>query len=446
MGCIRVMPKIPLKHDVPHPELTGAALLWILSLAGGSLSIFLTVAKFRSAFRCDESLLSACGTWFECGRVLTSPWSVALGVPISTFATSYHVVLLGLTTAMLVRPARYAPIVRPLLLWLTWVGLLFVLWLFAYAALVVRGLCSYCLAIYAIQLVVFLCAWLMNPTGLLGGFVALWSNLRGRTSVLVMAALGFLAVTTAQMAIYRTGATSMKVEPRCVVQGRSLPETVLRTYAPNTPEVEVGLFVDLACPACREEFGSWLRDAAASNGRYQISVFHYAREGHCVPPNFAAANPGSLKHRSCTAAIAVECVAKFAGEREKNPALVARRSAEAGLRMMGALFDLQDGKGPYFTRENLGKAATSLGFEVDVTDKDDPFNVCLDDPAMRTRILEHARFGVGQKLMETPGAFFLFYEGDVPADRMVLVKGAKVYGDVDALMDSLRQQLLGQNG
>lgn len=439
------MLKTSPKHDVPHPELTGAAILWLSSLAGSSLSAFLTVAKFRSAFRCDESLLSACGAWFECGRVLTSPWSTLLGVPISTFATSYHVVLLGLATTMLVRPARYAPIVRPLILWLAWIGLAMVAWLAAYAVLVVKGLCSYCLAIYAIQGVLFLCAWLMNPGGLLNGFVALWSNMRHRGSVLVMTALGFIAVTAVQMAVYRTGATSMKVEPRCVVQGRSLPETDLRTHS-AAPEVEVGLFIDLACPACREEFTTWISDAQASRGRYRLSVYHYAREGNCIPPNFPAQNPGSRNHHSCNAAIAVECVAKFAAEDEKDPAIAPRRAAEAGLNMMARLFDLHDGKGPYFSRENLFKAAAAAGRPADFNDPIDPLHACLDDPSMRTRILEHARFGMSQKLMETPGAFFLFYDGHIPADRMVLVKGAKVYGDVDALMDSLRRQLLGQNG
>lgn len=432
-------------HDVPHPELTGAAILWLSSLAGGSLSVFLTVAKFRSAFRCDESLLSACGALFECGRVLTSPRSLLLGVPISTFSTSYYVVLLGLATAMLVRPARYAAMLRPLILWLAFFGALFVAFLAAYAVLVVRGLCSYCITIYAIQLVVFLCAWLMNPGGLLAGFAALWTDMRLRGGVALISGLGFVALTTAQMAFYRTGATSMKVEPRCVVEGRSLPETVLRTHS-REPEVEVGLFVDLACPACREEFVSWLRDARESRGRYQISVFHYAREGYCVPPNFPAANPGSRTNSSCAAAVAVECVAKFAAEAEPNSALAPRRAADAGLNMMARLFDLQDTSSPYFTRENLFAAAADVGLTVDITAPDDPFNRCLDDPAMRTRVLEHARFGMNQKLMETPGAFFLFYDGHVPADRMVLVKGAKVYGDVDALMDSLRQQLLGQNG
>ncbi len=437
----------PQKRDVPHPELTGAATLWLFSLTGALLSTFLTVAKFRSAYRCDESLVSACGSWFDCSRVLNSPWASVLGVPISTYAASYYVVLFGLATAVLVRPARYLPIVRPVILWLAWGGLAIVAWLAAYALVVVGGLCSYCSVIYAIQLVLFLAAWLMNPGGLLAGFVALWSHLRRRGPALLLAVLGFVALTTAQMALYHRGAASMKVEPRCVVQGRSLPETALRTES-AAPEVEVGLFVDLACPACREEFGSWMQDAEASGGRYQVSIYHYAREGNCVPANFPAQSPPSLKQHACTAAMAVECVARLTterAEREPDRARRARVGADAGLAMMRRLFDMQ-GEAPYFTRTRVAEAAIAGGLAVTVDDRADPFMTCLDDPQVRARIVEHARFGMNQRLMETPGAFFVFYDGHVPADRMLLVKGGKVYGDVDQLMADLRAQLLGRKG
>lgn len=433
----------PIAHrrrDVPSPELTAIALLWLLSLAGGLLSAFLTVAKFRSTYRCDESLLSACGTMFECGRVLTSSRSLLLGVPISIFSTSYYAVLLGLATAVLVRPGRNLPVIGPLLSWLVLGGAAIVGYYALYATFLLGSTCGYCMAVYAIQLVLLLTVVLMHPTGVFTSLVAVWAQLRARGGVALISCLGFVALSTTQLVLYRNGSASMRVEPRCVVQGRSLPDTTLRTTA-RAPEVEVGLFVDLACPSCREEFRSWMEDAQVSGGRYQVSVYHYARDGLCIPPNFPA-SPDSVTNRSCDAAVAIECVARLLSEREpdreRRPAL----AASAGLQMMALVFDMQRQSEPYFERMRLVEAARTVGLTVDLTDPTtDPFLGCMDDPTVKDRIREHARFAISQKLRETPGIFVLFFDGAVPSDRMLLFRGAKMFGDVDETMKKLREQL-----
>lgn len=434
-------PPTPSRRDVPSPELTATALLWLLSLSGLLLSAFLTVAKFRSTFRCDESLLSACGTMFECGRVLTSSRSLLFSVPISIFSASYYAVLLGLATAVLIRPNRNLAVIGPLLSWLVLAGAAIVGY-YAFAATVfLRSSCGYCMAVYAIQLALLLTVVLMQPGGYFASLVAVWAQLRARGGVALIAGLGFVALSSTQMVLYRNGSASMRVEPRCIVQGRGLPETTLRTPA-TAPEVEIGLFVDLACPSCRTEFLAWMDDAEASGGRYQVSVYHYAREGDCVPRNFSATSPDSVNNHSCDAAVAVECAAKLVGERQpdldKRPAV----AAAAGLQMMRQVFELQRKSEPYFGQMRLAEAARAIGLEVDTADREgDPFMKCLEDPTIRERIREHARFGVAQNLMETPGIFVLFFDGDIPSDRMLLFRGAKAFGDVDEAMRRLRHQL-----
>ncbi len=428
-------------RDVPSPELTAIALLWLMSLSGVLLSAFLTVAKFRSTFRCDESLLSACGTMFECGRVLTSSRSLLLGVPISIFSASYYAVLLGLATMVLLRPARNLTIVGALLSWLVLTGAAVVSY-YAFTAIVsLRSSCGYCVAIYAIQLVLLLTVSLMHPGGYFASLVAVWAQLRARGGVALIAGLGFVALSSTQMVLYRNGSNSMRVDPRCVVQGRGLPETVLRTPA-TAPEVEIGLFVDLACPSCRTEFLSWMDDAEASGGRYQVSVYHYAREGDCVPRNFSATSPDSVNNHSCDAAVAVECAAKLVAEREPDGDRRPAVAAAARLRVMGLVVDLPRKSEPHFAQMRLAEAARALGLEVDATDRaGDPFMRCLEDPASRESIREHARFGMTQNLLETPGIFLLFFDGAIPSDRMLLFRGAKTFGDLDEAMRKFRHQL-----
>ena len=430
------------KRDVPSPELTAIALLCLLSVSGALLSAFLTIAKFRSAFRCDESLLSACGAMFKCGGVLTSGRSLLFGAPISIFSASYYAVLFGLTVAVLARPTRNFPVIGPLLSWLVLLGTTGVAYYAFHATVILRSLCLYCMAIYAIQLVILLCVLLMHPGGVFASLVALWGQLRLRGGSVLIAALGFVALSTTQMALYRNGSASMRVEPRCIVEGLGLPETTLRTPA-TAPEAEIGLFVDLTCPSCHDEFLSWMADAQASEGRYQVSVYHYAREGQCFPANSPAQSPDSVRNHSCDAAVAVECFAKLYAEQhetdlDKRPAV----AAAAGFDMMGRVFALQRRSEPHFSRMRLAEAALALGLPVNIADPDnDPFLRCLDDPAMHDRIRDQAKFGLDQNLMETPGIFVLFFDGAIPSDRMLRFRGAKNLGDLDKTMSDLREQL-----
>lgn len=426
----------PMKRDVPHPDVAGAGMIWLLSLPGLLLSIFLTVLKFRSAYRCDESLLSACqiGALFDCGRVLTSPWSTVFGVPISVYAASFYATLLGLATCVLIRPQRYLPAIRPLLLALAWANLVVVLLLFAYAGLVLRSFCLQCSVLYALSLAIFMAASLMHPRGHRDGLRPLWAKgVARRGTVLILAGLSFLAFSSVQALLYRRGALSVAIEDRCILDGEAseagVPPTELRTGG-ETPEVEVVLFLDLACPNCREEFRWWRSNVVNSGGRWALTVLHYPREGECVPPEFTARSRPSEQNHSCRGAAAVECVERM----EKG----------RGLEMLAALFNLQGNAAPVFTDTALVAAAQSLGLTVNA-EVDDPFIKCIDgrEGNVYAHIREHAVFGMERGLTETPGTLFVFYENEVPSNRMLLVKGAKDYGDIDKFLEGARQRVLG---
>lgn len=426
------------RRDVPHPDIAGAALIWLLGLPGLLVSVFLTVLKFRSAHRCDESLLSACqiGGLFDCGRVLSSPWSTLLGVPITVYSASYYAVLLALASCVLWRPGRYAAAVRPVLLALTWLGAAVVLLLASYAWLGLGSLCLHCSVLYALGIGLVIAAWLMNPEGHRAALAALLSpRAPRRARVLVLGGLAFMALTSVQALVYRRGALHVAIEDRCILGdepgGLGTPDTSLQLGG-RTPEVEVVLFLDLACPSCRKEFEVWREDVAQSEGKWALKVLHYPREGACVPPAFTARSRPSELNFSCRAAAAVECVEALAPGK--------------GLAMLGALFAVQDaGTTPLFDDQRLVATAREVGVAAEAS-LDGEFLRCIDGKhAVQpyARIREHSEFGMSLGLSEAPNTLFMFHADGVPSDRVLLVKGFKGYGDVDKFLADARARVLG---
>ncbi len=369
------------------------------------------------------------GTMYDCGRVLSSPWSALFGVPISVYAASYYAVMLGLATCVLWKPQRFLSAVRPIILAMAWVGLVVVALLGGYAAFGLRTFCLHCTVLYALGAAIFVAASLMNPGGHRAGLAALWvPNVRRRGAVLLIGGLSFLALTMVQALLYRRGAVRVVIEDRCIAYNEAgLPATTLRT-AEKSPEVEIVLFLDLACPACRDEFKAWRRDVADSRGKYTLSVLHYPRESECIPPEFTARSRPSEQNHSCRGAAAVECVERMAPGK--------------GLDMVAALFERQEGTSPYFPDVALVAAAQALGLDVS-PELTDPFVECLDDPQVYSHIRTHALFGMEKGLTETPGTLFVFFEDEVPSDQTLLVKGAKDYGNIDEYLAAARLRVLG---
>lgn len=422
-------------NALPNPDVAGAAVIWLMSLPGATLSVFLTFIKFRSEHRCDFSWLSACSinAWLDCNRVLVSAWSSQFGLPISAYSTAYFAALLGLTTALLWRPDRFTAPLRPLLLWLAWLGLSAVVWLAAYAAFVVRGFCSYCMVIYGLVGTIFLAARWMNPQGHRAGLTALFARkLPRRGSAALLTCLGFLALVSVQMVAYRRAAVTLKIDPSCTVHAEYLPETALRTEGAR-PRAEIALFLDLACRGCRREFEVWDEFVRGRGDDYRLSVYHYARAGACIPPDFPGTSGTAEANHSCRAALAVECVEQMLTQRGK------------GLEMLRVLFALQDEPSPYFTDVRLATAAREVGLDVSEDSFDHPFFRCLDDERTARRAQEHARFGMEQKITATPVAYLTFYEADgQPGAAMVRIEGAKHYGDIERTLEEARKAARGE--
>jgi len=418
-------------------------MLFLVSIVGLFISGFLTLLKFRSTYSCDVSLLTSCqiGPIFSCENVLTSSWSTfPRDVPISIYGTSFYLVLICLAWLVLYREERYKVPARSIIVALTIAGLAICLPLATYAALL--GLCSFCLVLYLLNICLVLLADLMSPRGVrhaLKKIVVQPETRRRHAAIVFTSCLVFLAVTLVQVVVYLRSAQEMEAESQCVADRGRQPSTRLVTGA-DDPEVEIALFVDLSCPACRKEYANWKTYVAESKGRYRLKIFHFPRAGDCATGR--ALNPSSQANQACQAALAVECI------EELKPGL------GLGMKMMDALFPYQDvtDDGSYFKLERLGKTANQLGVPADISSSDDPFTHCvskgktLDGSDVLGRIQRHGEFAEAQKLTETPAALITFIKGGVRLPDSFLVKGAKHYKDVHKFLRKVEGKVLREYG
>ena len=226
----------------------------LLSLPGMLVSIFLTIVKFRSAYRCDFSWFSACtGEFAECGRVIASDLSMFGPLPVSAFSTAIFAVMLGLAIATLRSPSKMTPDTRPLLLALATISLLSVVVLGGYATFVIGGYCSYCVVIYACTATLFLSVALLHPQGLRTGYRVLFSKRTLRSSALLFSLLSLMALLSVQHWLYRTNAADISFGEECIVNSGQLPDTTIR-LGPEHARAEIALFLDPSCNHCRSEF------------------------------------------------------------------------------------------------------------------------------------------------------------------------------------------------
>ncbi len=420
-------PRKPESSQQLSHELGACALLCLLSVPGVLLSVFLTLIKFSSDYRCDTAMLSACsiGQIFDCTYVLSSGPSILFKLPISAYSTGFYLAVLALAGTALWRP-RLLSAVRPLLLWLAWIGLLIVLGLAAYAGLVLREACIYCFLIYGLTVAIFLTTAAIHPQGHRAGLRALFVPWRPRQGgLLVLTGLAFVALVSVQMVLYRRGAAIPDFDAKCRVHDTGFPDTNLRTR-PQGPRLtaHVSLFVDFACPHCRDEFVAWHKFVTANPDAYALELYHFARTGECMASFKRGNSKQADLHYSCLAARAAECAEKL------RPG--------AGVPMVAALFDLQDrGKTPFFTEESIGEAASSVGIEGITDSNAHPFYACVNnDRKVTAHIARHTSFILGRGVFAPPVTFITSYD----ADGQALPDVAQVEGNKELTREQILQE------
>lgn len=128
-----------------------------LSAAGVAVSLYLTVAHLSSPdlLVCTEAGL------VDCASVITSRWSVFLGIPVPLLGLVWFLAMLGLSLPAAWRSPRREIHLARLLLAVAGMG--FVLWLI-YAELVLVGaLCLWCTVAHALAFGLFAIVALTAP-------------------------------------------------------------------------------------------------------------------------------------------------------------------------------------------------------------------------------------------------------------------------------------------
>lgn len=393
-------------------DLVGSVSVWAFCVPGLVLSALLTVLRLRSDHRCDDTFMGACSGdgLLACSTVLSDAWATVLGLPLTVYASAYFLVMLGLAAATLMSPRTLRPLVRPVLLLASWAGLTIAVALAVYAVFGLGALCLYCLFLDGVCLGVFLAAVLANR-----GRVLPRRGLRGQLGATLMvasvAALGFLTAVTVQRALvlrYRNAAAEAEALRPCVVALRELEVPALRLPSPAGPPTHiVALFLDLACPHCKAEYGFWRAyqvELAERGVAVELQLFHFPRD--CSP------EPGVSdvsRARACDAARAQLCMGR--GDSERGLGVFERMFAE---------------QAEPFTSEHLALLAGAFAVEADAGSADSPLFACMRSPEIAAELRRHLSFGESVAgLRAAPGALLVPLREGRPAGVAKQVQGRK---------------------
>lgn len=365
------------------PESFSALALMLFSVPTLVFSVFLTVLKFRTQYRCDGFLQNICAS--GCSTALSDPLSEMWGIPLSAFSAAYYFVLLGIAFVVGLWPRDLAPAARFPVLVLGIGSVVLSVYLGLYAWFVLDVVCEYCCLLYVASVGVFLAARLLNPEGLLRGLL---NGLRRVNTVsfmvMVVAATAFLALVLVQKRLWSDYATEVLRAPGLDCGERrlqKLPETRFKLASDAEPEVVVAVFLDLACPHCKGDFSFW-RDYQRERSRMlQVEFFHFTGGAACGPLSI----PGLERHASCNAALAAECLLDLAPGGE--------------IEHLERLFAMQVGDGPYFSQARMESLAGELAVPKLLT--------CMNDPATLKRVRHHIEYGISKGLRSPPSALLV---------------------------------------
>lgn len=426
-----------MKRRPLHRDAVAALAIWCFSLQGLALSALLTALKYRADTFCDEDLLAACplAATSSCATVLGDAWASVLGVPLTVYSSAFYLVTAGLAL-LTVCGAQTRQLTRPVLLVFAYTGALVALVLAARATLVLGALCPYCLFLDIVQLGLLVAARLMHPAGLRGAAAELRAaSPAARARLLGFAAVAVLALITAasiqRTLLRRAALTSLHrgLSP-CEVRLSQVPDSplVLRPDAP--PRLIAAVFLDLACPHCRDEFAFWPRFQAAAPWPMEVRLYHFPATS-CDLDALASGAPDLSLQRSCDAARALHCMLEL-GDRSR------------GLAMTEALFAAQDRPAPHFSASRL--AAIARAFDIDADPArpavNDPLFGCMDAPATTEALVRDMRFAQHvADLDRPPGALLIPLQHGQPFGRAQQVRGHKPQATLEAWIAALLADL-----
>jgi len=405
------------------PETFSAVSLVLFSVPALLFSVFLTVLKFRTEYRCDGFLQNTCSS--GCSTALSDPWSQIWGIPLSAYSTAFYFVLTFLALLVGIWPRDFAPMGRLPVLVLAVGGLVSSLLLGLYAWFGLGILCEYCAFLYLASIGVFLAARMLNPEGLLRGFInGIRRTTRLGLMIIVVAVTAFAAIVLVQNRILGASIAEVLRDPTkqsglsCAEeQLKVLPETHFRLASEGPPRIIAAVFIDLACPHCRKDFDFWREYQAERRAWLQVEFFHFADDAACGPRGGSALQ----RNQSCNAALAAECLHELAPGHE--------------IEQLGQLFSMQDLDEPDFSLDHIADLERRL--EVP------GLQACMNQPSILEDVRHHVVYGLSKGLIETPSTLLVPMKQrgirTVPLGRaLVLQGGGKPRDYIDAAIQEVQ--------
>ena len=295
----------------------------LLSLIGLCISAYLTVMHF-GLLTGDVSLGGACGAESDCNGVISSRYGTLLGLPVSVWGMLYYILTGTLSSAVLLLRREDSPAFVRATLSLTALALAFDAYLAWAMTTRIQGLCTLCVATYAVNVLILLTtlpaaralrglpnglrALLPSPAGLVRPadpfyyrevlkLFLLGVGLGGSAVVLAIS----LSLTNAMYQAQKAELVRL-LEYLRSARALSIPTQGLPARGPKDAPISIVVFSDFMCEKCK--LASKYFDIVAANHRETMRITYVS----C--PSDKACNPyadQTLHQGACVLARAGLC-------------------------------------------------------------------------------------------------------------------------------------------
>ena len=281
--------------------------IWILALIGFGVSIELTRIYYESYKNVDFSPFCAISQQVNCVSVALSKYSSILGLPVSGYGlATYFLIMLVIPFRLRTRFRIFSHLENYLAL-LAIFCLLMTVYLASVSTFILKTLCLWCTALYAVNLVFFVLVWFaLDPLGrVLDQFkqdLALLRTDPRVLGVLLGAVVLVMVLFVVQLNRYfdkNSARVRQLGDSRTSVEIDVSKDPVL---GPAQAPVTIIEFSDFQCPFCREMHFVLKRMRDKFGPRVRVIYKNFPLDSDCN-----SAVKSSLHPNSCNLAYAAEC-------------------------------------------------------------------------------------------------------------------------------------------
>lgn len=324
-----------------------------------------------------DSGICAAGEGFSCAEVAKSAYGEIMGLPIAAIGLAFYAVLLVAAALVRFAPQKLRGI-HDALFGAALLSVGYSAFLSVISATVIGKWCPLCMALYGVNLGLFLVTGLGHPAGLKGAFSKLMKvpttpAFFGLAGLMVMGIFGAQAVYAKQAeqaaTLYRLKQTQLGQGPKVQVEfDQSLAQ---HGRGDADAPVQIVEFSDFECPHC-QRFAQALHEAQAQlPGTFRYVFKQFPMDNACNPTV-----DRKFHEYACAAAYAAECAGQQGKFWQMHDKLFEKRAA--------------------FTAQLLSSYAQELGVQVD------RFEACMQDPATKAKVVADIEEGKARQVKGTP--------------------------------------------